>query len=298
MQSGVLLVGGQGIAPSGQPPPIWSLKLGHRHPSKLGIAAATIAGAISTAQAQPVGGSEYVTIRASSDFEQMHAGDRGLLAIDIIVEDGWHTYWPGVSDTGYGISFKIDAPESIELKDPIWPSPKRYLQKGDILDHTYEGTETVIVPFIVKSDAEAGPVVLNIDTNFLVCNELCLPGKGSTTTAMQIVASDRKPIVTSEHDRIQALYKKRPEPFNAKDLAVRLQWITSAAAVMHRDATRIEFYPDNECTALLDPIKDAAANGNRLEIRFSETENKVLSGRLRVTTKQGELHFDIHETAP
>lgn len=262
------------------------------------LAAVTIAGAIASAQAQPMGGSEYVAIRASSDFEQMHAGDRGLLAIDIIVEDGWHTYWPGVSDTGYGISFKIDAPDTIELKDPIWPSPKRYLQKGDILDHTYEGTETVIVPFIVKSDAEPGLVVFNIDTNFLVCDELCLPGKGSTTTAMQIVASSTTPVATSEHDRIEGIYKKRPEPFDAKDHAVRLQWITSAAAVMHRDATRIEFYPNNECTALLDPIKDAAANGNRLEIRFNITENKVLSGRLRVMTKQGELHFDIHETAP
>jgi DsbC/DsbD-like thiol-disulfide interchange protein len=257
-----------------------------------------VVGAGSGANAQPMGGSEYVTIRASSDFDQMHAGERGLLAIDIIVEDGWHTYWPGVSDTGYGISFDIDAPEWVELKDPIWPSPKRYLQKGDILDHTYEGTETVLVPFIVKEDITETGVVFNIDADFLVCNEICLPGKGSATTAIQLVGADQRQGKTSEHDRIQSLYEKRPEPFNAKDLAVRLQWIKTAAAVMHRDATRIEFYPDNECTALLHPIEDPAANGNRIEIRFAETENKVLSGRLRVTTEQGELHFDIHETAP
>ncbi len=269
-------------------------------PSRAARAAAiALAGAIAPASAQPVmSGSEHVSIRATSDFDQMHPGQLGLLAIDIIVEDGWHTYWPGVSETGYGISFDINAPECVELKDPIWPSPERHLQKGGILDHTYEGTNTVLVPCVIKSDTDAQAAVFSIDASFLVCDQMCLPGEGSATTAVQIVPEQQPASASSNHDRIEKLYEHRPQLFDAKDISVRLQWIRSAAAVMFRDATRIEFYPDSECSELSNIIEDGAKNGNRLEIRFDKPENKLLSGRLRVQTPEGELQYDIHERAP
>lgn len=249
------------------------------------------------AEAQPMG-EEHLSINATTDFSDMHAGESGLLAIDIVSEDGWHTYWPGVSDTGYGVSFQIEAPDSVELKDPIWPSPMRYLQPGDILDHTYEGTQTVLVPFAIKEKTPDSLIVFNIAANFLVCKDICLPGKSSTTTSVRVVDAKSERVETDRHDELRAAFQHRPEPFDSKDLAVRLLWISQAAAVMFRDATRIEFYPGTECSPLQDPIKDGAAEGNRLEIRFAETDNKVLSGRLRVTTPTGVEDYDIHETAP
>lgn len=243
-------------------------------------------------------GEKHLTINATTDFSDLRAGDSGLLAIDIVVQDQWHTYWPGVSDTGYGISFQIDAPDSIELKDPIWPSPMRYLQPGDILDHTYEATETVLFPFSIKKDAADSVIVFNIDTNFLVCKEICLPGKASTTATLRVVGRESERVETARHDTLRKQFEDRPKPFDSTDMAVRLQWIDKAAAVMFRDATRIEFYPDSECTTLAHPIQDAAVSGNRMEIRFNESDNKVLSGRLKVTTPAGVEHYDIDEKAP
>lgn len=250
------------------------------------------------AEAQPMGGDHHLSIDATTDMSDLHAGDSGLLAIDINVADDWHTYWPGISDTGYGISFKIDAPDSVELKDPIWPSPKRYLQRGDILDHTYEGTQTVLVPFAIKAGTDDSFIVFRVDANFLVCKDLCLPGKSATTASIRVVdpVSDR--VQTIRHDSLRSMFDQRPKPFDAKDMAVRLQWISKAAAVMFRDATRVEFYPDSECTGLSNLIEDGAKDGNRIEIRFTESENKILSGRLKVTTNTGVEHYDIHEKAP
>lgn len=254
------------------------------------------------AQAQPMG-EAHLNINATTDFSDLHAGESGLLAIDIVVEDGWHTYWPGVSDTGFGISFNVDAPDTVELKDPIWPSPQRYLLPGDILDHTYEGTQTVLFPFVIKDGTPESVVVFHIESNFLVCKDICLPGKAATTATVRVVDTTSERVQTARYDELRAALRNQPKPFDAKDMAVRLQWITNAAAVMFRDATRIEFYPDTECTALEYPIKDGAAEGNRLEIRFTESENprsepKVLSGRLRVTTRTGVEQYDIDETAP
>ncbi len=267
-------------------------------PSKSLFAALIGIGIAPAAQAQPNMGAEHLSIDVKADYSSMHAGQAGLLAIDIIVEDGWHTYWPGISDTGYGISFEIGAPDSVEFKDPIWPTPKRYLQRGGILDHTYEGTVTVLYPFVIDQKASETTLVLNIDANFLVCDELCLPGKAQDTISIDLVNSNSGVIKTSEHDTIQRVHESRAQPLNAKDPAVRLQWINGAAAIMFRDATRIEFYPDTECTPIKDLIEDGAADGNRLEVYFSETEDLQLSGRLRVTTPTGELFYDISEHAP
>jgi DsbC/DsbD-like thiol-disulfide interchange protein len=266
--------------------------------AKLGSVIFAASTMVPAAFAQPNMGGEHLTISAKTDFSSMHAGEAGLLAIEIVVADEWHTYWPGVSDTGFGVSFEIDAPNSIELKDPIWPSPIRYLQEGEILDHTYEGTETVLYPFVIKEDADLSEITFKIEANFLVCKDLCLPGSASASTSFEIVSTDTGQAKSTAHDALRSLYENRPVRFSTKDPAVRLQWIKSAAAVIFRDATRIEFYPDNECTEVTDLIKDGAADGNRLEIYFSESENKRLSGRIRIKTPFGEQFYDIDEKAP
>jgi DsbC/DsbD-like thiol-disulfide interchange protein len=263
----------------------------------LAAAIATIS-AVTMTQAQPNMGAEHLSIDAKISVNTIQPGSSGFLAIDIIVADEWHTYWPGISDTGFGVTFDIDAPDSVEFKDPIWPSPIRYLQKGGILDHTYEGTVTVLYPFVIKDDAEPTGVTINLESNFLVCKDLCLPGSGEDSVSFAIVSADESAAQSESASVIERVYEQRPERFSPTDPAVRLQWIKGAAAVMFRDATRIEFYPDTECTPITDLIKDGAADGNRLEVYFSETENKRLSGRFRIKTPQGEMFYDIDERAP
>ena len=242
---------------------------------------------------------DHLSIRAMTDHSGMHPGDSGLLAIEIEVDDGWHTYWPGVSDTGYGISFEIDAPKTITLDEPIWPTPKRYLQKGNILDNTYEGTVTVLVPFRVAKDAKPDTVVLfDIRTSYLVCDEICLPGTGSTSTTLTILDAGAQAWPSASHGAIKALFDKRPRPFDEHSDDVRVQWISKAAALMFRDATRIEFFPATDCSELAQPITDTVATGNRLEIRFTQAQNKALSGRVRVHSPRGVTDYDINLKAP
>ncbi len=251
------------------------------------------------AEHQPTDGREHVSIRATTDFSALHPGDTGLLAITIEVEDGWHTYWPGVSETGYGISLGIDAPESVSLLDPIWPTPTRHLQKGDILDNIYEGTQTVLVPFEVHQDFPVdGVVVFSIDADFLVCDEVCLPGKAGTTATLTVIAEGGRTSRSASYASIHEVYDKGPEPFDPQSSAVRVQWIAKAAALMFRGATRIEFFPSTECTELAHPIVDSIAQGDRLEIRFTESEDKVLAGRVRVHTPAGVTDYDIDLKAP
>ncbi len=241
----------------------------------------------------------HVDLSATTQFNEIHPGDSGVLAVEINIEDGWHIYWPGISDSGFGVKFTLRSTGPVTLDDPIWPTPKRYLQPGDILDHVYEETALVLIPFTVADDATADePVIFDIDAEFLVCSDICLPGQANTSAAITIVDKSDEKTPSKLSEQIRAAYEHRPKPFNPKAQDVRVQWIADAAAIMFRDATKIEFFPSKECTKLADPIAGGSTDSNRLIIKFAERENKVLSGRIRSHEPAGPVDYDINIKAP
>jgi len=242
---------------------------------------------------------EHVSIAAATEFAQTHPDGSGILAITLTIEDGWHIYWPGVSDSGYGLSLDIDVPDSITLDEPIWPTPKRYLQPGDILDNVYEDTAMILVPFHLDASAQPDAILaFEIGASFLVCDEICLPGTVTTTTTLAVVDPSTKPTPTSSASQIRKGYDARPIVFDPHSDAVRLQWIADRSAIMFRDATKIEFFPSKDCTELADPIASTLAEGNRLIIKFTQHTNKTLAGRVRVYERRRIVDYDIAVHAP
>lgn len=242
---------------------------------------------------------EHVSMAATTEFTGIHAGDSGLLAVEIHIDEDWHIYWPGVSDSGFGISFTLRSTGPVTLDEPIWPTPQRYLQPGDILDHVYEDTALVLIPFHVADDATPDDaVIFDIDAEFLVCSDICLPGQANTSTTITILDESSEKTPTESGSKIRAAYEHRPQEFNPKSQDVRVQWIADAAAIMFRDATKIEFFPSKECTELADPIAGGSTDSNRLIIKFAQRENKVLSGRIRSHEPAGPVDYDINIKAP
>ncbi|MBL4699098.1 MAG: hypothetical protein JKX70_09730 [Phycisphaerales bacterium] len=238
---------------------------------------------------------EHITLSAATEFNGVQPGESGLLAITLHIEEDWHTYWPGVSDSGFGVTLDIRNTGSITLDEPIWPTPHRYIQPGDILDHVYEDTATILVPFHVDEDAPINEIIIfDIGAEFLVCSDICLPGKASTSTSITIMdeSSERSP--TKSAKEIRKAYDNRPKAFNPKANDVRVQWIAKAAAIMFRDAKKIEFFPSTECSELAEPITSGSTDSNRLIIKFMKKDDKVLAGRFRVHERNKTVDYDIH----
>jgi DsbC/DsbD-like thiol-disulfide interchange protein len=237
---------------------------------------------------------EHVAVSATTKHLNAHPGSTGLLAITLDMEDKWHTYWPGVSDSGYGTTLDISVPDSITLDDPIWPTPQRYLQPGDILDHVYEDTATVLVPYKVNDDAQVGDILIfEINADYLVCKDLCLPGKGKATTTVAVVEQSTLPAQSSAHNEIERAWKARPVRFDPSDQDVRVQWIDSGVGLIFRDATKIEFFPSTRCSELLDPIKGGTSDSNPMLIKFKNSEEMFLDGRVRVHRRIGNIDYDV-----
>jgi len=92
------------------------------------------------------------------------------------LEHGWHVYWKNAGDSGEPPRMKWTLPEGIAAGPLLFPAPKR-LPLGPLMDFGYE--DEVLFPFSITAspDAKGNEAVLHAKVDWLVCREVCIPGK-------------------------------------------------------------------------------------------------------------------------
>lgn len=108
------------------------------------------------------------------------SNNQEYLALTIEHDKGWHTYWKNPGDAGLPTQFEvqINSQAFTSLLMQEWPVPKRYIESGDILAYGYSDQVTFfsnLPPLIssLKNDS-----LLKITAKWLVCKDVCIPGKG------------------------------------------------------------------------------------------------------------------------
>lgn len=105
-----------------------------------------------------------------------------ILAVSLLNEKKWHTYWKNPGDAGLPVKFEFKAGDkNIEPEEKEWQPPKRYLEAGDILTYGYEGLYHFffeLSPEQLKAIESNG---LNIHGKWLVCKDICIPGEERTS---------------------------------------------------------------------------------------------------------------------
>lgn len=96
------------------------------------------------------------------------------IVVTINHDEGWHTYWKNPGDAGIASTFKFfksNAP--IDTKAYEWPTPKKYIEAGDILTIGYGGTQHFFFNNI--------PGTFETRVGVLICKDICIPGEASLT---------------------------------------------------------------------------------------------------------------------
>ena len=117
------------------------------------------------------------------------------LALQILLDPDWHTYWKNPGDSGAAPILSISAPESVKVSDTIFPLPQRF----DAPPLTTIGYEKQVF-FIFQVDVnpekkpEPGSVVkIKLDAEWLVCKVECIPATAVFEIDLLTGPSDRKP---------------------------------------------------------------------------------------------------------
>ncbi len=119
-------------------------------------------------------------------------GQPWMLALHFTpVSEEWHGYWSNPGDAGLGMEIDWQLPDGWKAGEPLYPVPKRLLI-GDLMNHVYEGSYTVLVPIALPEGAQverAKPI--RATARYLACTDtICVPQQAELVLAPQQAEGD------------------------------------------------------------------------------------------------------------
>ncbi len=131
-------------------------------------------------------------------------GTRNVAGIEIVMADGWKTYWRSPGDAG-GIPPNFDWSGSYNLASAkvLYPAPTRLSDaSGDSVGYK----KSVVFPIEVTPKDLTKPVTLNVAMEFGVCREICVPAEAKLS--LSIPAQARDPATAALASALEAVPRR------------------------------------------------------------------------------------------
>lgn len=119
-----------------------------------------------------------------ADTAAVQAGKPFTVAVRLKMAAGWHVYWRFGGDAGAPPQVEWELPAGFKAGEAQWPIPTAHTDPGDLLTYIHEGELALLYEITPPAELPAGEVTLKASINWLVCAEICIPGKGGATLAL------------------------------------------------------------------------------------------------------------------
>ena len=140
-------------------------------------------GVSAPAQIQPVGDggpgpvkAQHLTVELVSLAPAIAPGGTLEVGLVITLEEKWHVYWINAGDSGEPPKITWTLPHGITAAPMRFPVPSR-LPLGPLMDFGYEDEVAFPVQLTAAKNIRPGPIHLDAKIDWLVCREVCIPGK-------------------------------------------------------------------------------------------------------------------------
>ncbi|HVN92617.1 MAG TPA: thioredoxin family protein [Terracidiphilus sp.] len=182
----------------------------------------------------------------SADLYPGGANEAGLY---FKLEPGWHVYWQNAGDSGEPPRIKWTLPEGMTAGALQFPAPTR-LPLGPLMDFGYENEVLFPFSFAVADSVKQGPAVLDAKVSWLVCREVCIPGKAELEENVQLLHA--APMAGAVSGVDQAIWNRLtnllPQPLPAADSAIFQTTATGfrLAVTTGQRETEAQFFPEDQ----------------------------------------------------
>lgn len=126
-----------------------------------------------------------VHARLVADTSTVVPGSTFRLGLHLTQAEGWHTYWTSPGDIGLPTDIQWTLPEDYAAGPYTYPTPQRF-EVEDLVSFGYDDQVLLFADVTVPADAEAGPITLEADAEWLVCKTSCIPGKASLSLPLVV----------------------------------------------------------------------------------------------------------------
>ena len=161
----------------------------------------------------------HLRVQLVAPEDEIYPGGKNQIGLYFKLEQGWHVYWKNAGDSGEPPHIKWTLPDGVTAGPLQFPAPKR-LPLGPLMDFGYENEVLYPIKLQVAPTAKNGTAVLDANVDWLVCREVCIPGKAQLKLGLQI--SSGRPEVISGSGEDAALMNRlantmpQPLPTNIK----------------------------------------------------------------------------------
>jgi DsbC/DsbD-like thiol-disulfide interchange protein len=212
------------------------------------------------------------------------------------LDPGWHIYWHNSGDSGEPPKVQWQLPAGFAAGPIRWPTPIR-LGSGSVVDYGYEGEVLLMSPIGAPQNSKLASVPVIADVKYIVCREICIPGKAHLALAVPLQGDAASQTLDSWRERFRYTRAQLPRP-------VPSTWRIAAKAdkehivLSVESGTRVSnvtFFPDQPGVIENSAPQGFAAerDGFRLTLQKSEQLLKpvpTLSGLIVIGSEHGSGH--------
>jgi thiol:disulfide interchange protein len=190
----------------------------------------------------------HLHVQIIAPAAQLSPGASSEAGLYFKLDPGWHVYWQNAGDSGEPPHIQWTLPDGITAGPLQFPAPQR-LPLGPLMDFGYENE--VLFPFNldVASSAKTGPVALHAKVAWLVCREVCIPGKAELEVDRVIPAAGAQVAVVSPDKEIyDRLIGRLPQSLPTADRAVFQPTATGFRLEVStgQSETQAVFFPEDQ----------------------------------------------------
>ncbi len=147
-------------------------------------------------QADPVRDGQ-VEAELIAESASIRPGTPFTVAVKFRIDPHWHTYWINDGDSGLATKLTWSLPEGYTAGGIQWPYPERIIMEP-LVSYGYEDEVWHLVDITPPEDLPAGEsVTLKVKATWLMCKEVCLPGKAELSLTLPV--SDTPPAPNRAH---------------------------------------------------------------------------------------------------
>ncbi len=153
--------------------------------------------------------SDPVRAELIAETQTLVPGQSATVAVHLIQDPGWHTYWLNSGDSGYATEVTWKLPDGYTVGELQWPSPESF-EEGDLITYGYSKHAVLMAQIQVPADAPLGErVSIGADVSWLMCKTLCIPGDAQVNIELT-VASSHQPAPAASLERLAAARARLP----------------------------------------------------------------------------------------
>ncbi|HUG60300.1 MAG TPA: protein-disulfide reductase DsbD domain-containing protein [Methylomirabilota bacterium] len=128
-----------------------------------------------------------------------------MIAVEIALPEGWHTYWRNPGDAGLPPLFDTSASTNLAAFDVAFPAPERW-SDGYSTSIVYHGT--AVFPVAVTAADVSAPIDIAVTMSFGYCREICIPA----TAELSATLDPRAPVDAEAKALVDAAIAALPAP--------------------------------------------------------------------------------------